>query len=45
MSGRKVPASYNSKTTKDIEMKFGWLVNNHKTILSSVPFKCNMTPH
>ena len=30
--GRKVPADHNSKTIHVIEIKFGWVVENHKLI-------------
>ena len=29
---RKVPAARNSKTIHDIEMKFGWVIENHTLI-------------
>ena len=30
--GRKVPATYNSKTIHGIEMKFGRVIENHELI-------------
>ena len=30
--GWEMPVAYNSKTIRGIEMKFGWVVENHKQI-------------
>ena len=40
--GRKVPAVRNSKTIHGIEMKFGWVIENH-TLINLVSFNWQMT--